>query len=49
MPVPSQKDIEQALLQRKKQELVQMYALDEFDEEQEKKEEEKKKVVEKQE
>lgn len=32
VPIPSQKDIEDALLHRKKQELMQMYALDEFDE-----------------
>lgn len=30
--IPSQKDIEDALLRRKKQELIQIYALDEFDE-----------------
>ena len=30
--IPTQKDIEDALLRRKKQELMQMYALDEFDE-----------------
>lgn len=29
--IPSQKDIEEALLRRKKMELLQMYALDEFD------------------
>ena len=29
--IPTQKDIEEALLRRKKQELMQMYALDEFD------------------
>ncbi len=47
--IPSQKDIEEALLQRKKQEMMQMYALDEFDELEQKmtakkKEEEKTKV-----
>ena len=34
--IPTQKDIEDALLRRKKQELMQMYALDEFDEADEK-------------
>ena len=28
MPIPTQKDIEEALLRRKKQELLEMYALD---------------------
>jgi len=31
--IPTQKDIEEALLRRKKQEIAQQYALDEFDEE----------------
>ena len=28
VPIPTQKDIEEALLRRKKQELLEMYALD---------------------
>ena len=31
--IPTQKDIEDALLRRKKQELIAMYALDDFDDE----------------
>ena len=41
--IPTQKDIEDALLRRKKQELMQMYALDEFDEPDAKDEKRKKK------
>ena len=41
--IPTQKDIEDALLRRKKQELMAMYALDEFDDEAEDKKEKKKK------
>ena len=41
VPIPSQKDIEDALLRRKKQELMQMYALDEFDDETKKKDKKK--------
>ena len=41
--IPTQKDIEDALLRRKKQELMAMYALDEFDEPEDDKDVKKKK------